>query len=664
VTQQASDVWNRYRYIFYNGHRDFVEKAATCEKYFIGSQWQDKDLQALNATRRPALTINKIIATLSYIAGEQIRNRTSIMFAPRSSDASDEVASALTKVFMQISDNNRLDWVRSDVFLDGLITSRGFFDVRLDFSDALRGEVRITQLNPRMVLIDPDAQDYDPDGWNDVMITTWMSKEQIKLLYDVDYDFALPTQPYDLTLYPEGFGQQWSTGWGPLPQSGRLRRIQVVEWQHKELTKQEFFVDTVTGDMRPVPRDWDRNRIAAYLAISPNVTTVKKLADRIRWTVVAGDVLLHDDWSPYSHFTVVPYFPYFIRGKTIGVVENLLGPQDLLNKVTSQELHVVNTSANSGWKIRAGALQNMSIAELEQRGAETGLVLELDDINNAEKITPNPIPPGLERLSMKAEEYIKSISGVSDYMLGIPREEASGKSILANRQSGFTLLLKVMDNLVRTDHILASRVLELVQEYYTEPRLIRITSDRVTGAVEEFMVNEPTPEGRILRDLTLGEYSVIVTLQPDKDTFESSQFEQALRLRLEAGVKIPDEYLIKTSMLRDKAELIQQLQQAQSGPQAELELRGMQAEVAAKEAEAMQKRADAELRYSKSLSHRVAAEAKAPEVEMAKMNLQHQFEKEKAASQHQLDLVKEKVKLQHQLDLARQKANLQQPPEL
>jgi hypothetical protein len=104
-------------------------------------------------------------------------------------------------------------------------------------------------------------------------------------------------------------------------------------------------------------------------------------------------------------------------------------------------------------------------------------------------------------------------------------------------------------------------------------------------------------------------------------------------------------------MLRDKAELIQQLQQAQSGPQAELELRAMQAEVATKEAEALQKRADAELRYSKSLSHRVAAEAKAPEVEMAKINLQHQFEKEKAS-------------LQHQLELAKERAAQRQPPEV
>jgi hypothetical protein len=48
---------------------------------------------------------------------------------------------------------------------DGIVTSRGFYDVRLDFDKNLRGEIAIAQLNPKNVLIDPDAEDYDPDKW-------------------------------------------------------------------------------------------------------------------------------------------------------------------------------------------------------------------------------------------------------------------------------------------------------------------------------------------------------------------------------------------------------------------------------------------------------------------------------------------------------------------
>jgi hypothetical protein len=102
-----------------------------------------------------------------------------------------------------------------------------------------------------------------------------------------------------------------------------------------------------TGESRPIPEQWDEGRVK-YVAKEFGLHIIKKLVRRIRWTVTADNVVLHDDWSPYKHFTIVPYFPYFRRGVTIGLVENLIDPQELLNKSESQNLHIVNTTANSG----------------------------------------------------------------------------------------------------------------------------------------------------------------------------------------------------------------------------------------------------------------------------------------------------------------------------
>jgi hypothetical protein len=52
-------------------------------KFFAGDQWTKADKAALNAIRRPALTINKIISTISNVMGEQIYNRTEIGFRAR-----------------------------------------------------------------------------------------------------------------------------------------------------------------------------------------------------------------------------------------------------------------------------------------------------------------------------------------------------------------------------------------------------------------------------------------------------------------------------------------------------------------------------------------------------------------------------------------------------
>ena len=406
----------------------------------------------------------------------------------------------------------------------------------------------------------------------------------------------------------------------------------------------QHFVDIATGDMRVIPPDWDAERIQQHMAQNTGLSVTKKLIQRIRWTVVAGNVVLHDDWSPYKHFTVVPYFPYFRRGRTVGLVENLIGPQEMLNKVSSQELHVVNTTANSGWKIRRNALQNMSTGELEQRGAQTGLVLELDEIGNAEKIEPNHTPSGLDRLSFKAEEHIKTISNVSDYMQGFAREDVAAKSVQANKQSGQANLAKVMDNMSRTDTILARNVLDMVQEYYTEQRLLFITTDRLTNSTEQVSVNQPTPEGGILNDLTLGEYAVVVTTQPERDTFEETQFDQALRLRIEAGVQLPDRYIIQSSRLRDKAEIIKEMAGDQDSPAAQaaaqLKQRASEAEVSKLEAEATQKQADAQLRAAKTQKElsMIGQNNGQSEVALEQMKLEAEtaIEQQKLEQEHQL----------------------------
>lgn len=649
-TSLANEVWCRYAYLRDNGHLDFVKKSTVCEDFFVGLQWDPNDVALLKSYRRPALTINKIISTISNVMGEQIFNRTDIAFKPRNEGATSEVADALTKVFMQIGDNNLLNWVRSDVFADGVVGSRGFFDVRLDFTDSLRGEVRIEQLNPKNVLIDADADEYDPDKWGDVIITKWMSPDQIEMLYSkADADLLRGRQdsyfPYgydSIDRDRDRFGHprsMYTYNTGPDSGDNNTRNIRVIERQWRKLDRVLHFVDVGTGDTRIVPADWDQARIQQHMAQNPNLALTKKLVQRIRWTVVADNVVLHDDWSPYKHFTVVPYFPYFRRGRTVGLVENLIGPQELLNKVSSQELHVVNTTANSGWKVKRNALQNMSVGELEQRGAQTGLVLELDELTNAEKIQPNQTPSGLDRISYKAEEHIKSISGVSDYMQGFAREDVAAKSVQTNKQSGQANLAKVMDNMNRTDFILARNILDIVQEYYTEQRLLYITTDRLTNTTEQLTVNQPTPEGMIVNDLTLGEYAVIVTNQPERDTFEETQFDQAVRLRTEAGVQIPDKYIIQSSRLKDKAEIVKELEGDQNSPEAQaaaqLKQRASEAEVTKLEAEAMQKQSDAQLKQAKSQKELALIGQDSGQDEMAME--QYKLEAEMAMEQQKMD---------------------------
>ncbi len=609
-TDLAMKQWVRYAWARDNGHAQYVQKAEKCEAFFRGDQWDRADKARLEAVRRPALTINKIISTVSNVMGEQIFDRSETSFRPRNGSPA-KTAEVLDKVYKQISDNNQLDWKRSDMFADGIITGRGFLDVRIDHRDSMQGEVCIENLNPKNVIIDPDGEEYDPDTWGEVFITKWVTADDIATLYNKEDAELLRNReqsffPYgydSIQAFRDRFGDRFNPMYtGSHDFSSVLRNIRLIDRQYRMLDSQQHFVVPDTGDMRAIPEDFDRNKIAWFVE-KFGFQVTKKLVRRIRWTVIADNVRLHDDWSPYKHFTVVPYFPYFRRGTTIGIVENLLGPQEMLNKVSSKELHVINTTANSGYKVKAGAMTNMSVEELEEKGAQTGLVVELNDMEGLEKIQPNQVPTGLDRLSYKAEEHIKTVSGVSDSMQGFDREDVAAKAIEKKRQAGSTNLAKPLDSLTRSDFVLARNILDLIQEYYTEERLLSITHDQTTGEVENFTVNQVTPEGEVLNDLTLGEYGVVITSVPHRETLEDSQFEQAVSLK-EMGVSIPDDVLINASRLQNKTDLIKRMQDQQDTPEAQaqrqLALRGQSAEVAKTEGEAAQKHADAQLKAAKT----------------------------------------------------------------
>jgi hypothetical protein len=652
-SQVAHDNWKRYIRLRDNGHSEYVGLAKKYDRFYCGEQWDAADAKKLADEGRPALTINTILSTVNTVLGEQTAKRAEINFKPRT-NGNEDTATALTKVVMQIGDNNKLDWVESQVFSDGLIQDRGYFDVRINFDDSIQGEVEINSLDPLDVLIDVDAKEYDPKTWQEVITTRWLSLDQIEQTYGEKIADSLQSLAVGGDIYggdsvaveDNKFGDSASFD---LTDDGltdkTIRSVRVVERQHKRMCMSEWFIDPEAGDMRPVPETWDDAKRQQF-GQQFGLFIQKRLAPRVRWTVSADKILLHDEWSPYKTFTIVPYFSYFRRGKPFGMVKNLISPQEQLNKISSQELHIVNTTANSGWITEEGSLVNMTNEDLTERGAETGLhIVHARGTAPPSKIQPNQIPTGIDRITQKAAHNIKEISGVSDAMLGYESAEVSGVALKSKQERGQIQIQVPLDNLARTRHMLAEKILELVQQFYVEERLIQITNPAMPdptdpNAQEEMTVNQATPEGEIINDLTLGEYSVVISTQPARDNFEESQFSEALQLR-QAGVMIPDYRVVEYSHLaakRDIAEEVKQLaglaapseeemqmQQKHHDMEmqaAQLELSNLEADQALKEAQTMLSMAKAEELGEDGNVHELALEELSAKVQMKREELE------------------------------------------
>jgi hypothetical protein len=581
----------------------------------------------------------------------------------------------LDKLWLQFVNSQRLDWLEAQVAAHAFIGSRGFFDLRVAFNDHLQGEARIKMLSPRNVVIDPDADSYDPDEWNEVFVTKWLKLSAIEAAYGKEVSREIAGRPdaplthnYDMVDWlPNTFGGE-ARLYGPESDEDlKVRRIfRVIERQYKERRHIDHFVDMETGDLRPVPEQWSRERIQRAMQMF-GLNVIKRPKEVIHWVTSLDDILLHDEISPLNHFTTIPYFPFFMFGTTVGIVENMFGPQDLLNKGLSQELHIVNTTANGGWKVKHNSLKNMTLDDLEERGAEDGLVLELSDVSDADKIQPNQIPSGIDRVVYHADEALKEVSMVSDSMRGFDRADVAAKAIQAKQMRGTVSLAMPFDNLAYTRFLIARNFLDIVQEFYTEERAINVTGRNLNDETQEIIISQMSPEGEVLNDLTVGEYDLVVSTVPARETFEQSQFDEALRMH-EGGIAVPHDVVVEHSHLERKNEIAKRMRDMAGGGEpserdqalAELEVQLKQLEAQEKQADIQVKGANAALSDARAQKEVAELQGGGKEAEAA-MKLEIEREKmalERQKAQQQIQLEREKLQAELQLKRLELEANI------
>lgn len=633
-------------------HERYIALADRCDRYFVGEQWTDEELAGLGD--KPALTINLASKTINALLGHYSATRADILLKPRR-DATEAQAQIFSRVVDHILDATGYSTQHEKQMVeDGFITDRGFLDIRLSFDDNILGEVSIRSRDPRTVVLDPNATDYDPATWTQVFTHDWVSIDDIEVIYGKDKADTIQARFYEGDTYGSrsirfGGDTQEEMGHTELDRR-RIRSVRVVERQYRTLGKVREFVSLTTGDTRVVPAHWEEERVAA-VAEQYGLALRNVLRPRVKWTVTADTTVLFDDWSPYDDFTIVPYFPYFRRGKPKGVMRDLLSPQDQLNKAESQELHIINTTANSGWVVEEGSLANMDEHELEESGAKTGLVIvHKKNRPPPTKIEPNRVPTGIERVSQKAAMYITDIPGAGPLVGQMPKSDVSGVTLENSRDIALAGLAPAFANLALTRSFVARKIINLVQRFYTEPRLMRVTNwmgEQPT--TEDLMVNTD-----VLNNLTAGEYDYVVSSAPARDTFADVQFAQALELR-NAGIMIPDHYVIKYSQLADKKEIMEVVKQlagmGEPSPEQQ-QLEALQQRIAVETALAELEKLQAEVQKTMADAGLAQARSQAELVDAQIAQQTPVIEFQTARQKLVADLTKQANDLQNKLQLA------------
>lgn len=548
----------------------WAEKAKQCVDMTEGDQWTQEELRVRDAQGRPSFVWNKIGRLVRLVLGYHRNNRSDTKYLPgHDGTGTDQTASALSHLAKHTSEFNQEPYIDAEVMMDGIITGRGFYDARLDWEHNDFGDLKLTAKDPFSIKIDPDAEEYDLNQGNFVIEDRWTDVDEIAFTYGTEIEqFISPLvtrggyagMPASLFTAVDAI-MPWRTFGGRVDDNPYTdvmqylynafdpyrKNIKIVDCQHYVRVLQRCFVDLETGNKEPIPESWDDERIKKVLAWSvDNAAKKGKLSSirvqprkvrRVRWTTMVGDIIVYDNWSPYETFTMVGYFPWFRRGKTRGMVEDLVDPQRAKNKHRNDKQQIIATAANTGWKYHSRSMTPDQKEILEREGSAPGVHIEWDGEPWMEpkRIEPGMPPTGLDRLEQQDDQDMMEISGINEAALGDEDVKVqSGRALEAKQRQAVISVQIYMDNNSRTKELLARKKLEVYQNHYNQPRIVSVLGDN--GALNTVRINQRNEaSGEILNNVMLGRYRVDIAETPLSSSFISAQFDEIMAM-IEKGV--------------------------------------------------------------------------------------------------------------------------------
>lgn len=582
-------------------HEKWAKTAKQAVDFVEGRQWTEEQIAKLMKQGRFTLKFNKIWPLVRATLGFFSNNKTEIRaLAGYDGTGIEDTAEIITRLFKQSAEANQLEFKDVEVFMDGLVTGRGYYDDRLDFSENDFGELKTTARDPFGVKLDPDGHDYDlNESCNYIFEDRWVSVDEIESIYGIEAAHMVgPMIRGETPLTPITSWVANATGdQHPVRAFGGYddetpefflflqqtlgdfvdtyrKTIRLFDFQYYVRQTQRVFVDLETGQRETIPDTWDNIRIEKALfhadqVGNPLYVDVRPVR-KIRWTTLIGDLMAYDDWSPYKTFTITPYFPYFRQGHTRGMVEDLIDPQTEINKRRTVGIEIVGRQSHSGWEYHQDALDPEQESRLQQFGSTPGFLMKWKGTIAPKKIEPSPFPAGLEKLDLRANEEMSEISGLNKSALGELDKVQSGRAIEARQRSAVLSIQPYLDNYSRTKELQGRKQLEIFQTHYTEQRIIRIAGEDgklVTTIINQSLADPNSGALQRLNDIGLGKYTIAIDQTPFAASMMNAQFEE-LMLMIEKGVvpaQIVADILIDLSNTPRKEEIKKRMQQIMAG---------------------------------------------------------------------------------------------------
>ena len=550
------------------------ENARKGYKYYMGDQWSPEDLQRLKSQGRPALTINRIKPTIRTLSGYMRQNRRDQKVMPRRGGVQ-AVADIYTHLMKHTYDLSYADWYNAQMFTDGIICGKGFVSLDIDYmQDPVNGQLTINREDPFLILEDPFSTKYDLSDARFVFRMRWLDKSQLEAMYPKAKDHMNQIEAVQGT---EGYLQTETDDYDDaemqeLTEIAKHRYL-VKECWYRTYQKTDIIIDPVSGELKEA-KDFDDGALELMQLENPNIKKVSRIMPKLHLKTMIGEYELDHQDDPYNGMTRFPIvrfadeLVYAEKAMVRGEIDDIISAQDELNKRRSQALHLLNTTANSGYLVEEGALSPTQYRKLEEMGSKAGVIIQVKQgaLGKLQRVSPNQLSTGHVDLAQLSDGDIKSISGINSDLLGVDDTTAtSGIAMEMRRRQGLINVEPVFDNFDFTMRVLGDTMLDILRntDTYSVEEIAYIVGEKnikVDGkplAPEQIMQFLQTQKGK---------YGMTISDQESNPTQRRANFQLMLQSIKELGLPVPQDMIIKASDFPFREELLEMMEKAQQVP--------------------------------------------------------------------------------------------------
>jgi len=541
--------------------RDERKEGEQARDYYDGKQYTAQELEVLAKRNQPPTTLNRVARKINHLAGIEVDRRTDPKALPRTTEH-EKAAQAATDALRYVEETIKLDEIFTTVHDNMLVEGYGAL------------ELSVVEKN----------KGGQPS--NEIECVSW---KWDRLFYDphsVLHDFS------------------------------DARYLGGVEWLDHTTAVERFpdkkdILDTTKGshgtsatdeyEDQPEKKSWVTMGARKRLRI----VHMYYISNGDWWLCqFTGSGVLRNRKVPFTDEEGKNFCPMFFQsayvdrdGDRYGEVRNLISPQDMINKAHSKLQHLVQT--------RQILAEDGAVSE--EHGGIDGARQELAKPDGV--IIKNP-DFGFEVLSTAdmtqghvglLQEYKGEIDlmGPNASMQGKGPQSQSGRALIAQTEGGLREFGPVTDRTTSLKERVYRAIWNLVRQYWTEPKWIRVTDDekgvrfvglnqpktrmelaeermRERGATDDDIegvrqqVNshpifsfEAQQIAEIENNVEEIDVDISIEAGPDIASIQSEQFAELTRLApamAQSGMPIPPKVLFMASSLRDKDKIIEMME--------------------------------------------------------------------------------------------------------